>query len=85
MIHPHCDHCQGIQKGDKHRYPVCGRWLIHHLPTRDEIYRQAAEIRSHWPASRLRQQERYVELETPLAHQVTDHMVRRDGEGEARK
>ena len=50
-----------------------------------EIYRQAAELRKHWPASRLRQQEGWQELEVVLAHQVTDHMVRRDGESEARK
>ena len=75
-----CDFCLGVQSGAKWRCPVCGRMLVHCLPTRDEIYRDAAAIRKRWTIHKLRDQEDYQEASIPEVHRGGDRMRRREME-----
>ena len=76
----HCDFCCGVQNGVKYACPVCGRTLIHSLPSREDIYAQAAEHRKRWPLVKLRQQEGWQELEITRASRFHDGMRRREKE-----
>lgn len=73
-----CDFCVGIQEGYEHACPLCGRGLRHHLPTHEEIYQEAAKIRTQWPVSKLAEQEGCGTVEIVCCRQVRDGMLRRE-------
>ncbi len=80
-----CDTCGRRYARNYKHCPHCHAQRHHYEPSADEIAAACEAIRARWPLSRLRQQEGWQELEVAVARQVTDHMVRRDGESEARK
>lgn len=75
-----CKFCQGVQQGDLHKCPECGRGLVHYLPVVSEVYAAAAAFRDHWPECRIRKCEGYQELEIAVAHRCGDGMRRRETE-----
>lgn len=76
----HCHHCAGVHSGYKSKCPVCGRKLIHRIPTLEEIYSEAEAIRADWASVRLQKCELYQELEIHTASRCGDGMRRRDKE-----
>jgi len=76
---PVCQFCAGVQGGPAYRCPVCGRRIIHHLPTQSEIAADCEAIQRGWRKRHPRPG--VVGWEVPEVVRKLDHRVRRDADG----